>query len=379
MRKRWTVAEEEFLKKEYGKKQAEDVARELGRSKTSVCSHAAGMGLDGRPNRWTKKEEDFLRDNYLEMGADAVAEKLGRTASAIHTKIREVGGGRESIGPRVEWSEDELGYLRENYQETTWEVLEEKLGRTKQAIQIRAQMVGIKRYVDPYPFFEKWTEESAYVIGFFAADGWALRRGPNSIRIGFSQKDPEILYSLKKLLGTGRITKKADGMHEYYVHSTRTYEFLCDLFGHDVCNKSHNLQWPSVPDKYIRHFTRGAFDGDGSFPRRKDSLGEASYTSVSKDFVCALADNAYRLAGIEMSVKENKIGVYHARCVGIKAVCFASWLYKDCAIALGRKKSLAKQMVNNVRTAYRSSVSDKMEEVFPEIISTYKFIGEMSF
>ena len=372
MRKRWTVAEEEFLKKEYGKKQAEDVARELGRSKSSVCSHAAGMGLDGRPNRWTKEEEDFLRDNYLEMGADAVAEKLGRTASAIHTKIREVGGGRESIGPRVDWDDTEIEFLRENYQEMSWELLEEKLGRTKQAISARAQIIGIKKYIDPYPFFEEWTEESAYAIGFFAADGWVLKRGPESIRVGFSQKDPDIIYALRETIGAGRISTKSNGMHEYYIQSIRIYRRLCEIFGHDVHRKSRTLQWPTVPDKYVRHFMRGAFDGDGSIFKQADKWWAMTYTTSSEEFAHSWASTLLRLTGIEMGIGINKIGVYHARCVGIKAVCLAAWLYGDQHIALGRKNKLAHEAVLHSGIAREYSITERMHGMFPEIMERYE-------
>ena len=375
MYRKWTKEEDEFLKREYGKKQAEDVARELGRSKSSVCSRAAGMGLSGRRGIWSEDDVSFLKEKYLELGAKETARQLGRTVGAVHTKILEVGGGRETIGPKIEWSEDELEYLRENYQKVSLEEIERNLDRTRAAILARAQMIGIKRYFDPHEFFDTWTEESAYTIGFFAADGWATKRGPQSIRIGFAQKGSDILYKIKNVIGAGRITNKNDGMSQYYIQSVRIYDRLCEIFGQDVCRKSNVLQWPSVPAIYVRHFVRGAFDGDGCITRKGTKSWEASYTTGSKFFAESLCEKVLGATGIELRTGLNRIGVYHVVSTGIKTACFADWLYGDSHISLERKRVLAERVISEGGTYYSKSVTDKMKHMFPDIFSRYEVIA----
>lgn len=322
--------------------------------------------------KWTNEEVVFLQQNYLKLGAKETAQQLGRSLTSVHSKIRKVGGGRPSIGPRVIWTEKEDEFLKANYQKLSWTELTQELGRTKGAINARSNLFGIKRYVDPFPFFETWTEQSAYVIGFFAADGWAVKRGPESIRIAFGQKEPDIIYALRDVIGAGRISPKASGMYQFYIQSVKTYEWLCELFGHDVCRKSHTLQWPSVPEQYIRHFIRGAMDGDGSLMRRKDRLWEISYSTSSFDFADELAQIIFDETGISLSLGENKINVWHVRCTGIKAVCLADWLYRDATIAQERKAGIARKMIETRGRAHRSSVTDKMRAVFPHIIAGYE-------
>ena len=383
--KRWTEQEVEYLKQHYGVKSAREIAETLGRPLNGLHSKAETLGLDGkrghwsstgkRVGAWTDEEIKFLQENYLDLGAEECANQLGRTKAAVHGKIRQVGGGRPSIGPKVEWSEKDLDFLRENYQALSWEELVEKLGRTEQAVQVRASMLGLQKYVDPYEVFETWTEESAYIIGFFAADGWANKRGPESIRIGFAQKDPDILYAIKDVLGTGQVYVHNRGMHRYYFQSVRAYERLCAIFGTDVCRKSHTLQWPDIPDEYVRHFLRGAVDGDGSlFKRKQDGLWDFAYATSSKVFIDALVENIRRQTGVKLSAKANKINVWHARCAGIKAVCLADWLYRDATIALERKAALAEQMMSSTGIAYSPSLTPKMRETFPHILARYEVI-----
>lgn len=376
MYQKWTAEEVEFLNNRYGKESTTKIAQELGRPKANVYAKARSLNLNGRTDRWKAQDVTFLQENYLVLGAKETARQLGRTLQSVHSKIREVGGGKPPTGPRNDWNTEDTEYLRENYSKLTWEEMGQHLDRTERSIFGKAQVLGLKRYVDPYEFFETWTENSAYIIGFFAADGWASKRGPKSIRIGFSQKEPDILYTLRDTIGIGRVYSKNDGMHRYYIQSVRAYERLCKIFGQDVCRKTHTLQWPNVPDEYARHFVRGAMDGDGSLMKRRDNLWEIAYTTSSQDFIEGFTDNVFRLTGISLNVGLNKLNAYHARCTGIKAVCLADWLYRDYSIFMERKEWIAREMYNTLGgQAYESSITPKMREMFPHILKTYSIVG----
>jgi len=375
--RKWTEEELNYLRSQYGTMSAQGIADEIGRTKSSVQTKARELDLtdEQASGLWSDEDIAFLRENYLKLGADECARQLGRSVASVHGKIRKVGGGRPSIGPKVEWSDAELDFLRENYNLLSWEDLSEQLGRTEQAIQVRASMLGLQRYVDPYPFFEQWSEESAYIVGFFAADGWAVKRGPESVRIGFAQKDPDILYTIRDTLNTGEVYKAKRGMHRYYFQSVRTYEWMCRLFGRDVSRKCHTLQWPSVPDAYIRHFMRGAVDGDGSlFRRKQDGLWDFAYTTSSEEFIRAFSEKVLDKTGIELNLTLNKINVWHARSAGIKAVCLSDWLYRDAAIALERKAWIAREMMNSSGICYGWNLTPKMREMFPHILERYEIV-----
>lgn len=371
MRSKWTEEDEKYLVEWYGEKSADEIAVVLGKSVRSVYYKAQRLGISGRSRVWTEEDLLFLKENYVKLGARETARILGRTLASVSYRIAGTEKGYPSLGPRRNWTEEEAEFLRENYQELGWDELQDKLGRNKAALVRKARAIGIKRYIDPYPFFEKWTEESAYVLGFFAADGWITKRGPQSIRIGFSQKEPDIIYLLRKIMGTGRITEKSNGMYEYYIHSQKTYDYLCDVFGCEVHRKSKTILWPNVPDEYIRHFIRGATDGDGSLFLTRDGLWSYSYATSSEQFVNGMKETTFSSAGIDLSVGQNKTSVYHARVTGIGAVCMATWLYKRCSIALERKKAIAERIMHPRGTAQRASITNKMKGMFSEVLSTY--------
>jgi hypothetical protein len=376
--KRWTKEELEYLENWYGKKSFEEMSAHLGRSISSIQTKGPTLGLNAQTDHWTEGEDQFLRENYLVLGADETAERLGRTVHGVHGRVLKIGAGRPSIGPKVVWNDEDKDFLRENYQRLSWEELVQKLGRTEQAIKRRGSMLGLQKYIDAYPFFETWTEESAYTIGFFAADGWVDKRGPESIRINFGQKDPDILYSIRDAIGVGEVYPKKKGMHEYYIQSVRAYDRLCDIFGHDVCRKSHTLQWPDIPDEYVRHFLRGAVDGDGSLFKRNDGLWGAGYTSSSKDFVDALVENVERLVGIQVSSGPGSHQSWQARCAGIKAVCLADWLYRDATIALERKAWIAREMMETSGLCQPTSLTPKMRALFPHILDRYEVVERVA-
>lgn len=368
---KWKPEEDQYLSTWYGEIGAQEIANKLGRSKSVVYARATRLGLKGRVISWTDQEVSFLKKNYVNVGARESARKLHRTIQAVHAKARELDCGHPKIGPRNDWPKEEIEFLKNNYQRLSWEELQSSLNRTKSSILHQAQAIGIRRYIEPCPFFEEWTEKSAYAIGFFAADGWVTKRSSNSIRIGFSQKEPDIIYALKDAIGSGRISQKSNGMYEYYVQSVAAYERLCEIFGHDVHRKAKTLRWPNIPEGYIRHFIRGAVDGDGSLFMRKEGLWGFAYSTSSEEFIRSLCDVVFDSTGIKLGVGNNKLGVYHARCVGIKAICLADWLYYNCSIALERKEAIARAMVQTIGVAQESSITEKMKETFPHILSRH--------
>jgi len=183
-----------------------------------------------------------------------------------------------------------------------------------------------------------------------------------------------VLYSIRDAVGVGDVYTRKTGMHRYYIQSMKTYERLCEVFGHDVCRKCHTLQWPNVPDEYVRHFLRGAVDGDGSWFKRKEGLWDFAYTTSSQEFIDGLVQNVERLTGIQMKPSLNKISVWHCRCCGIKAVCLADWLYRDATVALERKAWIAREMMQDTGIAYRSSLTPKMREMFPHVLEHYQIV-----
>jgi len=55
---------------------------------------------------------------------------------------------------------------------------------------------------------------------------------------------------------------KAGALYVVYINNEKLYDNLVNLGL--TPNKSLTMQFPNVPDEFVRHFIRGCWDGDGS-------------------------------------------------------------------------------------------------------------------
>ena len=160
-------------------------------------------------------------------------------------------------------------------------------------------------------FFKTWSPDMAYVLGFFAADGYITfnqRKGQFwSIQI----TDKELLEEIKKVLKSEhkigvRVGKKPNKSTAYrlQIGSVEMCEDLKKLGMTE--RKTKNLAIPCIPDKLLPDFIRGYFDGDGNVwigylnkHRENPTLGlQTAFTSSSNNFLNFLLQKLRKL-GIE--------------------------------------------------------------------------------
>lgn len=156
-------------------------------------------------------------------------------------------------------------------------------------------------YIDE-EFFTNWSPNMAYILGFFAADGClTVNHKRNNRYIEFVSTDRDIIKSIKKCLRSDhKITSRKRNInwsvsYRLQVGSKKIFNDLVNLGF--TPNKSKVLKFPTIPSKYLSHFIRGYFDGDGhcSFIRykKKDRLKESDtitsgFTSGSRHFLSKL-------------------------------------------------------------------------------------------
>ncbi len=163
--------------------------------------------------------------------------------------------------------------------------------------------MGLKYYCDE-SFFDTWSVEMAYVLGYLYADGSiddvSYNRG-KYMRV--TSTDVDRIDLIRKLLSSKHtILKEVRGgnrkpKYVLQIGSHRLYEALTRLGV--TPHKSLTMKLPVVPHKFFGSFVCGYFDGDGCayIERRKLASGRIGYgrltiifTSGSKDFLASLHD-----------------------------------------------------------------------------------------
>lgn len=199
----------------------------------------------------------------------------------------------------------------------------------------RIQSQNSRKYNINEHFFKEWSEEMAYVFGFWCADGCIYNSKMFDITI--HKRDKYILKRIAELLDyEGNTTDYVDKQTCRINFSCITiYEDLVALGGSE--RKGLTLEFPQVPREYVSHFIRGYFDGDGCIMKLKNNRVNSAFTCGSKKFLMSLHEVLKEEAGIiggsyDDSCCSLKFGKKDTRLLG-------EYMYKnDKTLFLKRKK-----------------------------------------
>lgn len=305
---------------------------------------------------WTIEEENFIRENYYKLEAKEIAEHLERTLSSVRHKINRM----DIVGKK--WTDEEIEYLKNNYLMKTNKELSKELNRSKTAIDIKINRLGLVKspYHYDHNFFENIdTEEKAYWIGFIMADGCITIGKNNSceLAIHLSSKDKEHLRKFNKALkGNIPIQVKEELCNlDNKTHQTAIIRIYSQKIVHDlekynvITNKSLVKVFPTnIPEYLMNHYIRGYFDGNGSIYNSNGYVGCSFYTG-SLNFLEKLKE-FLQSQNIKTSNpfhpnKGNKC--YSIKISGIKNCDnFLNYIYKNSTIYLDRKFNKKSQLYN---------------------------------
>ncbi|MCA1053854.1 hypothetical protein LCM10_02555 [Rossellomorea aquimaris] len=209
----------------------------------------------------------------------------------------------------------------------------------KHNVKRRAKGSWKRKYDVNEHYFKTWSNNMAYILGFFAADG-CINRDLSSV--SFSQKDIEILKQIKIELNSNHpfVQNPKTGVYILNIHSKVMKDDLIKIHGIKP-NKSLNLKLPSIPKPFLSHFVRGYFDGDGSIYKKRNCV---CIVSGSLEFTEALY-NIFVTLDLEPRLKS--FSKYHRIYItGYETVTkFAEWIYhvKGLYIPAKHKRFIEKQ------------------------------------
>lgn len=172
-------------------------------------------------------------------------------------------------------------------------------------------------------FFSKWSPEMAWVLGLLFTDGNVSNAGV----VTLTSVDLELLEKVKHhLKSTQSITKRAqsyDKSKYIYILQFGREKMTEDLDKLGLIQrKSLIMEFPDIPEQYVRHFIRGCWDGDGSvyYEKRRPREIRASYTCGSKQFIKRIVLELHKIGierlrishtkRIELGLLENAIAIY---------------------------------------------------------------------
>jgi hypothetical protein len=197
------------------------------------------------------------------------------------------------------------------------------------------------------------SEEKAYWLGFLTADGYV--KGTGAIEVGLAEIDVEHLNKLKASLGSEhKISRKetkltaSDKVYVSYKLSFKDKIMTNDLIRYGLTpNKSYDAYIPAeiINSKYVKHYIRGLFDGDGSLYSYKQANGkkryEISIVSGSKEMIDNITDVIRNNLKIDMKYRLSR-NLHEVRLYDqFQIKLFLDWIYSNSTIYLDRKYNKA--------------------------------------
>lgn len=169
-------------------------------------------------------------------------------------------------------------------------------------------------------FFKIWSREMAYVLGFFAADGYITNNKRGASFWSIQITDKELLYEIRRVVGAEHVISERGSVrnksvaYRLQVGSKEMVSDLCALGLH--AKKARTVKLPPVPKKYLADFVRGYFDGDGNVwvghvhkeRKTKTKVISTVFTSCSKEFLLELKkimSEEFSLEGGSLIAKNN--------------------------------------------------------------------------
>lgn len=238
-------------------------------------------------------------------------------------------------------------------------VIASKLHVSYETVRRAARRMGItfktgapRKYYRNEQFFDTIdTEQKAYVLGLFMADGYNdTKKG--IIRLKLQAKDIALLYKVRSIMSY------EGGLHKhYYRNPNQQDQFALQISSRHLSNRlaelgvvphrRYGMSFPNyLPKALVPHYIRGFFDGNGSIYNSRVSI------SGNADFIREI-----------QTILINELGVSKTKVAKQNTACGNMHLYRLKDIS-----ALSDYLYQNA-TVYLQRKRDKFDELYPVAVA----------
>lgn len=195
-------------------------------------------------------------------------------------------------------------------------------------------------------FFEHWSPEMAYVLGFIYADGTIedCRKSSRTCYLQLSNNDRDLLEQIRESMSSNHIlyhrnVRKIEIRGKTYVckesYNLRigNKKIYIDLQNYGLKpRKSLTIELPEIPKKYFSFFLRGYFDGDGcvnTYQRKSGQTIQVIFTSGSFVFLERLNEMISDLLRIKPKNIPFQSGAFRLAFRANEAISVCKFIYKN--------------------------------------------------
>ena len=359
------IEAKKFIIENYQTMRTEEIAKITGQSPDRVRSYAYLHGIKKDTNKiismcdngekgLTTSQKEYIIANYENQSNEDIAKKINCKIEQIHSYA-----SNRKLKKNILFCKSKPHYFEqcfEFHKSNNFE-LNKYLGS-----EIEPKIAEEDLYKSKYGkwsynqnYFEKIDNEwKAYWLGFLYADGYICHncksgKAKNSVSLALAAKDEFHLEKFKNSIQTNSPIRQ----YESHLNGKVYYNSKINVCSEKMCedlialgctpNKSLTLIFPKenqVDKKYLRHFVRGYFDGDGCISINMINRNASFNLIGTKDFLESVENLLRTETGIPKVnvIPSNNSKAYVLQYGNIRSIeLIYKYLYRNSNIFLDRK------------------------------------------
>jgi len=237
---------------------------------------------------------EYIKENYIKKTAFEIAQDLQVSTSKVQRQMKKLGLNREEYKKQ---------YLINNYEKIGPKEIAKHFNSSSDSVKAWAFRLGLrhfKEYEKLETFFDIWSPNMAYILGFTIADGY-IRDTKSSYCLNYNinTKDREILEYIKNNIMTNSLikdSKRFDKRTKKYYNKSTLF-----IYSKDIIISLKNLGLiqaktgkeilPNIPEEYKSHFLCGYHDGDGYLRKGNNGGYYFEFTCMNEKFLHDVNNN----------------------------------------------------------------------------------------